>query len=272
MQQLTDFNDTARTTWATGDYDAMMRREGLYEVGARLVRRVGVATGEEVLDLACGTGNTAIPAARAGGDVTGLDLTPRLLEVAERRARAAGVAVDWVEGDAQVMPFDDRRFDVVLSTFGCMFAPRHEMVAEEIVRVLRPGGRLGLCAWTPEGAMGDFFRIVAAYLPPAPAFVDPPLAWGEESQLHALFEGTGLALELHRETRDITYDSPQEAVECYTTLFGPLVQARRLTEADGRWPRLRAELLDLFAVHTTAGSPQVTFPGEYLVAIGRAPS
>jgi ubiquinone/menaquinone biosynthesis C-methylase UbiE len=140
MQKLAEIKQEAQAAWAAGDYDAMMRQEGLYEVGTSIVRRAGVGAGEDVLDVACGTGNAAIPAARAGASVTGLDLTPAMLAAARDRARAADVAIEWVEGDAEDRPFDDRRFDVILSTFGCMFAPRHEVVADEVARVLRPGG------------------------------------------------------------------------------------------------------------------------------------
>jgi ubiquinone/menaquinone biosynthesis C-methylase UbiE len=143
MQKLAEFKQEAQAAWAAGDYDAMMRQEGLYEVGARLVRRLGLGAGEDVLDVACGTGNAAIPAAQAGASVTGLDPTPALLVAARARGKAAGVAVEWTEGDAEDLPFGDQRFDVILSTFGCMFAPRHEVVADEIARVLRPGGTGG---------------------------------------------------------------------------------------------------------------------------------
>lgn len=268
MQQLIAVKDADRVTWATGDYDAMMRQEGLYQVGARLVRRVGVAPGETVLDVACGTGNAAIPAAQAGAWVTGLDLTPELLDVARRRADAEDVAVTWAEGDAEDLPFDDGRFDVVLSTFGCMFAPRHEVAAEELARVLRPGGRLGVIAWTPEGAIGDFFRTVGAYLPPPPAFAGTPLAWGEETPVRELFEGTGMALAFDRETADIAHDSVDAAVACYTTKFGPVARALALAEADGRSDELRADLAALFARHNTASDGRVVFPAEYLVVTG----
>lgn len=268
MQELATVKDAAREVWALGDYDEMMRTEGLYEVGARLVRRLGVTAGERVVDVACGTGNAAIPAARAGARVTGVDLSPQMLEVARARSEDAGVAAEWVEGDAEALPLPDGDVDVVVSTFGCMFAPRHDAAADELARVLTPGGRLGLCAWTPEGVFGDFFRIVADYLPPDPEFVDPPLAWGQPDRVHELFEGTGVALEFGREAWEIAHRSVDAAVDCYTDCLGPVVRARELAETDGRWPEFRAELADLFAAHE-GGDGRVVFPAEYLVVTGQ---
>jgi SAM-dependent methyltransferase len=269
MQQLVEYKESARITWATGDYDAMMRQEGLYEVGPRLVRRVGVTAAEEVLDIACGTGNATIPAAQTGATVTGLDLTPEMLDTARGRADAAGVQVEWLEGDAEQLPFADEHFDVVLSTFGAMFAPRHEIVADEIARVLRPGGSMGLCTWTPEGSIGEFFRIVGGYLPPLPEYVDPPLLWGDEDHVRELFEGTGIELDFSHEVSDLHHDSVQKAIECYATWFGPVVLARRALESDGRWPALRDELIELFERHNTSGGMRVVFPAQYLVIQGR---
>jgi SAM-dependent methyltransferase len=268
MPELAEIKRTAQTTWATGDYDRMMRQEQLYEVGARLVRHARIDRGEEVLDVACGTGNVAIPAAAAGARVTGIDLTPRMLEIAQRRAADAGVEVQWTEGDAEALPFEDGRFDVVLSAFGCMFAPRHEVVADELARVLRPGGRLAVCSWTPEGAIGDFFRTVGAHLPPTPDVVDPPPLWGDEQHVRELFEGTGLDLEFVRETWEIGHDSAASAVECYTTAFGPVVEARRLAESEDRWPALRRDMLALFDRLDVSGNERVAFPAEYLVVTG----
>jgi SAM-dependent methyltransferase len=269
MQKLAEFKQEAQAAWAAGDYDAMMRQEGLYEVGARLVRRLGMGAGEDVLDVACGTGNAAIPAAQAGASVTGLDLTPAMLEAARARGKAAGVAVEWTEGDAEDLPFGDQRFDVILSTFGCMFAPRHEVVADEIARVLRPGGRVGICAWTPEGSIGDFFRAVGTYLPPQPEFVSPPLMWGDEQYVRELFEGTGIGFEFEREVADIHHDSVAAAVDCYATKFGPVVTARELLDADGRWPALRDDMTRLFERHNASGGTRVVFPAQYLVVLGR---
>jgi ubiquinone/menaquinone biosynthesis C-methylase UbiE len=150
---LADLKQFTRATWA---------------VGERIVQRVGIGKNERVLDVACGTGNAAIRAAQAGGQVVGLDLTPELFETGRRLAADASVSVEWIEGDAEAIPYPDNSFDVVFSTFGCMFAPRHRVAAFELARVLRPGGRLGLCNWTPEGSQGHFFRALGAYLPRHP--------------------------------------------------------------------------------------------------------
>lgn len=268
MTELADHKQTERTTWATGDYDAMMRREGLYGVGERLTRTIGIAPDERVLDVACGTGNAAIPAAQAGGKVVGLDLTPELLDIAQKRADEVGVEVDLQAGDAEALPFEDASFDVVLSTFGCMFVPRHEVVAGELARVLRPGGRLGIVSWTPDGAMGDFFGTAGPHMPPPPSFVDPPLAWGQQPYVQELFEGTGVSLRFATQDWEITHDSVDAAVECYTTMFGPLTSARHIAEAENRWPSFRGGLQALFERLDTSGGPQVVFPAEYLVVIG----
>ncbi|MFC6161527.1 class I SAM-dependent methyltransferase [Kribbella jiaozuonensis] len=263
MERLAEYKESVRTTWATGDYDAMMREEGLYEVGQRLVDALAVQSGEDVLDVGCGTGNAALPAARAGARVTGLDLTPAML--AKARERGAGLGIDWVEGDAEELPFPDESFDVVLSSFGCMFAPRHQVVAGEMARVLRPGGQLGVCAWTPEGTIGEFFRVVGGYLPPAPEYVDTPLAWGSEDAVRALFEG--IELSFSRELGMIRHPSVVEAVDCYGTQFGPVVLAR---EALGpEWPALRDDLVELFERNNTSGSGRLVLPAEYLVIRGQ---
>ncbi len=269
MQPLAEYKEQVRASWGTGDYDAMMRQEGLYGVGQRLVQRLGIRSGEVVLDVACGTGNAAIPAAQAGATVTGADLSPQMLEVARGRAEAADVEVEWIQADAERLPWDDGSFDVVLSTFGTMFAPRHEVVADELARMLRrEGGRLGICSWTPQGVFGDFFRIVAAYLPPDPEFVDPPLRWGDETHVRELFEGTDIHLAFERDQWEITHDSPQAAVECYTTTLGPLIQARRLAETEGRWEQLRDDLTRLFERHRAPDAEHVRFLADYLVVLG----
>jgi SAM-dependent methyltransferase len=269
MVPLAEFKQGARDAWASGDYHEMAMTEGLYTTGERLVARLDVHRGEDVLDLACGTGNAAVPAARAGARVVGVDLTPELFEAGRARAAAAGVEIEWREGDAEKLPFQDKSFDVLLSTFGCMFAPRHEIVADEIARVLRRGGRLGLFNWTPEGAIGDFFRIVSNYVPPPPDFVDPPLLWGDEAHVRDLFEGTGIDLEFERDEVNLRNSSVTDAVELYSTKLGPVAQARELLEAEGRWPALRDELTNLFERTNTSHGGQLTCPAQYLVVLGR---
>lgn len=269
MSQLDEVKEASRSVWALGDYDAMMRAEGLYEVGERLVRQLKIDEGQKVVDVACGTGNAAIPSARAGARVTGVDITPEMLDIARQRAEQASVVVEWVEGDAEELPLPDNYAEVVLSTFGCMFAPRHEVVTDELSRVLTPGGQLGICTWAPEGVFGEFFRIVAGYLPEDPEFVDPPLAWGDESHVRELFEGTGVDLSFEGAAVEINHDSVDAAVSCYVDNLGPVNKARELSSADGRWPQMHAELADLFARHTDAEG-RVRFAADYLIITGRS--
>jgi ubiquinone/menaquinone biosynthesis C-methylase UbiE len=266
MTEVLDMKEAARSTWAAGDYDAVAER--IWAVGKGIVDRTGVKAGERVLDVACGTGNATIPAAEAGAEAVGLDLTPELFEAGRRRAAEAGVAIDWVEGDAEELPFEDGSFDVVLSTFGVMFAPRHQVAAAELARVLRPGGRLGLCNWTPEGNIGAFFKTVVTHAPP-PTAGTPPVKWGVEEYVRELFAGLDVELELERRQVDFRYDSVEEVVETFATKFGPVVKARERLEPQGRWPALREDLAKLYAETNEASDGSVSFPGEYLVVAGR---
>jgi SAM-dependent methyltransferase len=258
---LADYKHFARDTWASGDFPEIARR-GLWGVGAHLVQRVGVGAGERVLDVACGTGNAAIRAAQAGGSVVGLDLTPELFDAGRALAADSGVEVEWVEGDAEALPFEDESFDVVLSTFGTMFAPRHQVTASELVRVLRPSGRLGLCNWTPEGGQGAFFRAMAEYTPPLPPFAQPPILWGTEEHVRELFAGSGVHLEFERaitEEPEPLADG-NAAVDFLVANFGPLMKLHGMLAAQGRWEQAREQLVGLYEQHE---------PGEYLVVLGR---
>lgn len=216
-----------------------------------------------MLDVAAGTGNAAIRAAQAGGTVTALDLTPDLIEAGRRRATEAGVAIDWVEGDAEELPFDDATFDVVLSTFGVMFAPRHAVAAAEIKRVLRPGGRIGLATWTPDGTVAAMFRAIATELPAPPA-AEPPLAWGDPAHPQELLDGVSLEFAVVRLPIDPDLEA-SEVVDFYLDAFGPLVMARRTLEPDGRWPALEARLRPII-------ERMVQEPATYLVTTGQKAS
>ena len=257
-----------REMWARGDYHAIARAM-FWPVGARIVDRLGVEHGERVLDVACGSGNAAIRAAEAGARVVGVDLTPELLEVGRRLAADAGLEVEWVAGDAEALPVDDGSFDVALSTFGCMFAPRHELAARELARVLRPGGRLGLCSWTPESALAELGRIVLAHLPPPPEPSKPPFLWGSEEHVRALFEGSGVELRFEHETVDFRFDSRERALEAYETDWGPFVKARELLEPDGRWADVRGELAEVLDRHGSSQDDGFAYRGDYLVVVGR---
>lgn len=248
----------ARAGWAAGDYPAIAQRQ-LWPVGERIVRRAAVGPADDVLDVACGTGNAALRAAQAGARVVGVDLTPELLEEGARLAEQLGVEVKWVEGDAEALPVEDASFDVVVSVFGCMFAPRHRVAAAELARVVRPGGRLALSAWTPDGAMGEFFRTLGGHLPPPPDFVQPPLLWGSEDHVSDLFADTGVEVEFAREFVEFPRMPVDEEIEFATSKFGPLILARRMLEPQGRWPALIDDLRRLLE------NPR---PAEYLVTTG----
>ena len=259
---LAEMKQATRRTWASGDYDAVARRS-LWRVGQRIVQRVGIGAGEDVLDVACGTGNAAVRAAQAGGRVVGVDLAPELFEAGRRNAEAAGVTVDWREGDAEALPFDDASFDVVLSVFGCMFAPRHDVTARELVRVLRPGGRLAIASWTPDGSVGQMFRALGSYLPPAPPFAQPPVLWGTEAHVRELFAGSGLALEMDREdAQGEPFADGAEAFDWSESRFGPMIALRHLLDPQ-RYEQARAVLVDLY---------DPTVPDEYLLVVGRKPA
>ena len=263
LAELAKLKQGARATWAAGDFPAIAERT-LWDVGPRIVQAVGVSPGEDVLDVACGTGNAALRAAQAGGHVVGVDLTPELFAAGRRLAADAGVAIDWVQGDAEELPFEDESFDVVISTFGCMFAPRHKVTANELARVLRPGGRLGIASWTPEGGTGAFFKAVGGFLPPPSPLAEPPLLWGSEAHVEELFDGTGIELEFSRDVATSPdFESTEAALEFITSKFGPLIMARQLTESTGRWPELRAALVSMFERND---------PQEYLVTLGRKAS
>lgn len=257
---LAVLRDEARRTWAAGNYDAVA--EGIWEVGERIVARVAVGRGDRVLDVACGTGNAALRAAQAGGRVTGIDITPELFEAGRRRSAELGVEIEWLTGDAEELPFDDGSFDVVLSTFGVMFAPRHRVAAQEIARVLAKGGRIGICSWTPEGAVADFFRVMADHLPQPPDIAESPLLWGTEDHVRQLFHGSGVELAFTIERLDIDPEiAVDEAVEFYVESFGPLLMAREYLEPRGEWGPFVETLRPYIA-------RMVTDEAEYLVTTG----
>jgi SAM-dependent methyltransferase len=267
MTPLAELKQTHRATWASGDYATVAER--IDEVPPRdLLDRIGLRPGEHVLDVATGTGNMALRAAAAGADVVGLDLTPELFETAWRRMEERGVAVDWVEGDAEELPFGDASFDAVVSVFGVQFAPRHQIVARELARVTRPGGRIGLVNWTPEGQIGELFKIMGRYLPAPPGYASPPPLWGSEPYVRGLFAGTGMDLEFARGHNPWRFNSAEEYVRFMETNYGPTLKARERLRAKGCWHHLRNEIVAMTERRNEATDGGLLMHAEYLVVTG----
>jgi SAM-dependent methyltransferase len=211
--------------WALGDYDRFARAT-VWPLGPLLVQRCAIGPGQRVLDVAAGSGYVAIRAAMAGASVVAADLTPEHFEAGRRGAAAAGVAVEWIEADAEDLPFDRGGFDVVTSCFGAIFAPHHQRVADELVRVCRPGGTIGFISFTPEGIGGEFFALLAQYAPAPPPDAESPLLWGRADHVRTLFGDRVADL---RATRDVYVeraDNPAAYCQLFSEAFGPIVAIR----------------------------------------------
>jgi SAM-dependent methyltransferase len=234
-------------------------------VADALVLRADPHAGRRVLDVACGSGNVALVAARRYCEVTGLDLVPELVERARERARAERLDVRFLVGDAQALPFEDAEFDYVFSTFGVMFAPDQERAARELVRVCRPGGTIALASWRPEGVVSQFFGIVARHAPPTPG-LEPPTRWGTESGLRALFDGTRATLLCEQRTVTEYMRSPEHAYDVFATHFGPT--RRTIASLEGA-PRREfcAELARFFRDHNQADDGSLAIALEYLETV-----
>ncbi len=243
MTEIGEIRRRQRATWAAGDYPPMAAH--LEPASATLVATVGVGEGIRVLDVATGSGNAALVAAALGADVTGLDLAPNLLDVARQRAQEAELRIPFVEGDAEDLPFADAGFDRVVSVFGVMFAPDQQRAADELVRVCRPGGRIGICAWTPDGISGRMFALLAARMPAPPEGFMPPVLWGTEERLRQLFAGSGAQLSFERRHVTFEHDSVESWVRFNEQAVPPVVIAREGIGEAG-WALARADLVALY--------------------------
>ncbi len=257
-----------RKMWASGDYPSMVETF-LLPLGPRLVEACEIGPGMRVLDVAAGTGNASIPAAQRGADVTASDLTPELLEAGRRRAEAEGVELEWVEADAERLSFDDQSFDVVMSSIGAQFAPFHQAVADELVRVCRSGGTIGLLSWTPEGMIGALFRTMGPYAPSPPPGAQPPPLWGSEEHLSELFGNRVEFRTLERDMLGITaFDRPHDYGEHFKARYGPTIVARRNAEQSGQDGEFDGAL-DRFCDEWNLGTDdRARFEQEYLLAVG----
>jgi SAM-dependent methyltransferase len=251
-------------TWSSGDYAVIGTT--LQITGETLCEAVDVAAGERVLDVAAGNGNATLAAARRGCEVIASDYVLALLDGTRRRAAAEGLAVEVREADAEALPFADATFDAVLSTFGVMFTPHQEQAAAELVRVCRPGGRIGLTNWTPTGFVGQMFKIVGKYAPP-PAGVRSPLEWGTEARLAELFDG---AQSLDARSRNFVfrYRSAEDWLDTFRHYYGPMHKAFASLDEEGQ-VAFRQDLVDLANEYNTSHAGTLRVPSEYLEVVVR---
>ncbi len=267
MAALDEFGERQHKLWSSGDFGKVAPT--IEEVSVVVVDRVGVEAGQDLLDVATGTGNAALIAAERGARVTGLDFVPELLAQAADRAAAAGLEAEWVEGDAQSLPFPEDSFDRVTSVFGSMFAPRHSQTAAEMVRVARPGGSIAVAAWTPEGLNGELFRAIGGHMPPPDPEIEAPVLWGVEAHVRALFEAPGAGVACERLTVPVRADSVEGWVDFCERFLGPVGMAKAALEPQGRWEEARAQLVELYERWNEASDGTLDAPAEYLLTTCR---
>ena len=254
-----------KATWMAGDYGhfAQYLEPGALEFFARLP----IQAGTRVLDVACGAGQVAIPAARAGARVTGVDIATNSIEQARARARAEGLDARFDEGDAEMLPYEDASFDLVVSLIGAMFAPRPERVAAEVARLCRPGGRIVMGNWTPEGFVGQMFKTIGKHVPPPP-LMPSPLLWGDEATVRERLRDGVADLRLTKRRYPFHYPfPPSEVVEHFRTYYGPTNRAFAALDAAGQAEGLRGDLEQLWTEHNSATDGTTRYESEYLEVV-----
>jgi SAM-dependent methyltransferase len=252
-----------QATWSSGDYAVIGTTLAI--TGELLCEAVDLRPGQRVLDVAAGNGNATLAAARRWADVTSTDYVPALLERGRARAKAERLPVTFQEADAEDLPFDDRSFDVVLSIFGVMFTPNQEQAAQEMLRVCRPDGKIGLANWTPDGFIGHVFRTIGKYIPP-PAGVKPPALWGTEGRLRELF-GDGISeLRINRRMFVFRYRSAEHWLQVFRTYYGPILKAFAALDDAGQ-AGLAHELTELLQRFNQGGNATLAVPSEYLEVV-----
>lgn len=251
--------------WASGDYAIIGTT--LQIVGENLIEAVDLRAGERVLDVAAGNGNATLAAARRFAQVTSTDYVPELLERGAERARANGLDIRFQVADAESLPFADGSFDVALSTFGVMFSPQQARAAQELVRVVHSGGRIGLANWTPEGFIGDLFRLIAAYAPP-PAGLQSPMLWGAEPRIVELFGPESADIRCERRIYNFRYQSPAHWIEVFRNYYGPTYKLYATLEPE-RQAALTRDITALLERLNVGGADSLVIPGEYLEVVIR---
>ena len=256
-----------KATWMSGDYGHFAT---YLEPGAlEFLSRIKIEPGARVLDVACGAGQTAIPMSRAGAKVTGVDIATNLIEQARARAQTENLDARFEEGDAEMLPYADGSFDIVVSLIGAMFAPRPELVAAELKRVCRPGGKIIMGNWTPTGFVGQMFKVHGKHVPP-PAIMPPPVKWGDEETVRERFKDGISHLKLSRRLYPFRYPfPPSEVVEFFRTYYGPSYKAFAALASHSfeKGDSLRQELEELWTAHNTATDDTTAIDSEYLEVV-----
>ena len=264
ISELSALKTKLKATWSAGDFGQIARYYA--DEAEAFIKRLDLKRGMTVLDVACGTGNLAIPAARLGATVTGVDIAANSVEQARQNAKAEGLSAKFDEGDAEALPYDDASFDAVVTMFGAMFAPRPELVASELKRVCRPGGFIAMANWTPGGFIGQMFKITSSHIPPPPGMTSPVL-WGVEEKVRERF-GEGIS-KVETRLQKVTWAfpfSPAEVVEHFRLYYGPAQKAMgALDEQKGA--ALRKDLEELFTTHNQATDGTTRVEAEYLEVV-----
>jgi SAM-dependent methyltransferase len=262
--ELESLKTKLRATWMAGDFAEIAK--SIQSGAEEFVARLDVKRGASVLDVACGNGNTAIPAALAGADVTGVDIAPYLIEQAIERAALEKVSAEFDVGDAEDLPYEPESFDLVMTMFGAMFAPRPEIVAAELKRVCRPGGVIAMANWTPQGFIGEMFKTTGKHVSP-PAGMPSPLLWGDEKTVSERFIAGISNLRMTRRKIDFDFAlSPEDVVEHFRTYYGPTQKAFGALDGDGQ-AALRKDLEELWSGYNTATDGSTKVVSEYLEVI-----
>jgi SAM-dependent methyltransferase len=265
ITELEALKSRLKGTWMSGDFDKIARI--IEPAAVAFIERLALAPGTRVLDVACGSGNLALPAARAGASVTGLDIAPNLIETARNRAQAAGLTIEFEEGDAESLPYADASFDVVVTMFGAMFAPRPDVAAAELLRVCRPGGRVAMANWTPAGFIGQMFKTTAAHVPP-PA-IPSPLLWGDEATARERLRRGDADVRFTR--RMVAFRlpmSPELTVDYFRDWYGPTLRAFAALDEAGQ-AALHRDLTRLWLEHNQATDGTTQVESEYLEVLLR---
>ncbi|TDC83672.1 class I SAM-dependent methyltransferase [Actinomadura sp. 7K507] len=264
-----DIKTKHRKMWALGDYPALAG-EIIWDLGGVLTQEAGVGSGDRVLDIAAGSGNAAIAAAQTGATVVASDLTPELLEAGRKQAARQGITLEWQEADAEALPFKDAEFDAVISCVGIMFAPQHQAAADEMIRVCRPGGTIGLLNWTPEGFIGQMFATMKPYAPPPPPGAQPPPLWGDPDYVRTLLGDRVTDLKAHRQKIRITgFETPEAFRDYFKARYGPTIAVyNHIADDPEKTAALDEALTDLARRHDQKTST-LTVDWEYLLLIVR---